>query len=81
LDPDEAAWIERLDASAQPAAFYDAWTAKEALVKTTGAGIARGLQHLTVLPREGLRVTLRNAIADDMRALTAQWLAAPRGYA
>ncbi|CAB3646825.1 4'-phosphopantetheinyl transferase Sfp [Paraburkholderia phenoliruptrix] len=81
LDPDEAAWIERLDASAQLAAFYDAWTAKEALVKTTGAGIARGLQHLTVLPREGLRVTLRNAIADDMRALAAQWLAAPRGYA
>ncbi|PTR03256.1 4'-phosphopantetheinyl transferase [Paraburkholderia sp. GV068] len=81
LDPHEAAWIERLDRSAQMAAFYDAWTAKEALVKTTGAGIARGLQHLSVLPREGQRVTLRGPIPDDMRAIAAQWIAAPRGYA
>lgn len=81
LDPDEAAWIERLAPSQQMAAFYDAWTAKEALVKTTGAGIARGLQHLTVLPREGRCVALRNTIPDDMRTLAAQWIAAPRGYA
>jgi len=81
LDPDEAAWIERLDPSAQVAAFYDAWTAKEALVKTTGAGIARGLQHLSVLPREGQRVTLRGSIPYDMRAIAAQWITAPRGYA
>jgi 4'-phosphopantetheinyl transferase len=81
LDPDEAAWIERLDSSEQMAAFYDAWTAKEALVKTTGVGITRGLQHLAVLPREGNRVTLRNAIAHDMREIAAQWIEAPHGYA
>jgi 4'-phosphopantetheinyl transferase len=81
LDPKEVVWIEGLDAARQTAAFYDAWVAKEALVKTTGAGITRGLQHLTVLPRESMRVTLRNQIPDDMREVDARWLAAPDGYA
>ena len=81
LDPTEAAWIEHLDAGQQTTAFYDAWVAKEALVKTTGAGITRGLQHLTVLPRENKRVTLRKQIPDDMRDVAAQWLAAPDTYA
>ncbi|CAB3732955.1 4'-phosphopantetheinyl transferase family protein [Paraburkholderia rhynchosiae] len=81
LDPGEAAWIERLDASEQTNAFYDAWTAKEALVKATGAGITRGLHHLAVLPRADSRVTLRHSIPDDMREIAAQWIAAPRGYA
>ena len=81
LDPSEAAWIERLDPCTQMAAFYDAWTAKEALVKTTGAGITRGLQRLVVLPREDDCVTLRNTIPDDMREIAAQWVAAPHGYA
>ncbi|EIF35078.1 phosphopantetheinyl transferase [Burkholderia sp. Ch1-1] len=81
LDPQEAAWIEGLEAGQQTAAFYDAWVAKEALVKTTGAGISRGLQRLTVLPRDSMRVTLRNQIPDDMREIGAHWLAAPRAYA
>jgi 4'-phosphopantetheinyl transferase len=81
LDPREAAWIETLGAGQRSAAFYDAWVAKEALVKTTGVGITQGLQHLTVLPRDGSRVTLRNRIPDDMRELAAQWVAAPDAYA
>ncbi|WP_144139795.1 4'-phosphopantetheinyl transferase family protein [Paraburkholderia sp. BCC1884] len=81
LDPGETAWIETLDASRQAAAFYDAWVAKEALVKTTGVGIARGLQHLTVLPREGVSAALRDPIPDDMLEVTAQWIAAPQAYA
>ncbi|PQV54088.1 4'-phosphopantetheinyl transferase superfamily protein [Paraburkholderia sp. BL21I4N1] len=80
LEPTEVAWLERRDVTQQSAAFYDAWVAKEAFVKTTGAGISRGLRHLTVLPREGSRVTLRNLIPDDMRAIAAQWIAAPDGY-
>ena len=80
LDASEAAWIEQLDAAQQISAFYDAWVAKEALVKTTGVGITRGLQHLTVLPRDGLQVTLRKQIPDDMRELAAHWIAAPEGY-
>ncbi|MGE8488549.1 MAG: 4'-phosphopantetheinyl transferase family protein [Paraburkholderia nemoris] len=81
LDASEAAWIDHLDIEAQRAAFYDAWVAKEALVKTTGVGIARGLQHLTVLPRDSAEVTLRNVIPDDMREITARWIAAPEAYA
>ncbi|RDK02771.1 4'-phosphopantetheinyl transferase family protein [Paraburkholderia lacunae] len=81
LDDSEAAWIAQLDAALQIAAFYDAWVAKEALVKTTGVGITRGLQHLTVLPRDSARVTLRNHIPDDMRAISARWIAAPEAYA
>lgn len=81
LDASEAAWIERLDAAKQRAAFYDAWVAKEALVKTTGVGITRGLQHLTVLPRHSAEVTLRNQIPADMREIAAQWVAAPDTYA
>jgi 4'-phosphopantetheinyl transferase len=81
LEAGEAAWIEQLDVAQQRAAFYDAWVAKEALVKTTGVGILRGLQHLTVLPRHGAAVSLRNRIPDDMREIAAQWLTAPGGYA
>ncbi|MFM0305425.1 4'-phosphopantetheinyl transferase superfamily protein [Paraburkholderia sediminicola] len=80
LDASEAAWIERLEVDQQLAAFYDAWVAKEALVKTTGVGITRGLQHLTVLPRDGAEVTLRNQIPEDMNDVAAQWIAAPAGY-
>jgi 4'-phosphopantetheinyl transferase len=81
LDPAEKMWIERLDITQQRAAFYDAWVAKEALVKTTGVGVVEGLQHLSVLPRDTSRVTLRNAIPDGMRAISAHWLAAPDSYA
>jgi 4'-phosphopantetheinyl transferase len=81
LDESEAAWIEHLDAAQQIAAFYDAWVAKEALVKTTGVGITRGLQHLTVLPRDSAWVTLRNHIPDNMRDISARWIEAPDAYA
>lgn len=81
LDASEAAWIERLEVTQQLAVFYDAWVAKEALVKTTGVGITLGLQHLPVLPRDSAEVTLRNAIRDEMREIAARWIAAPEGYA
>ncbi|HZZ12971.1 MAG TPA: 4'-phosphopantetheinyl transferase superfamily protein [Paraburkholderia sp.] len=81
LDASEAAWIDSLDVSAQTAAFYDAWVAKEALVKTTGAGIAQGLRRLTVLPRDGVTVKLRHHVPKAMRELSAQWIAASGAYA
>ncbi|MGF6571900.1 4'-phosphopantetheinyl transferase [Paraburkholderia sp. GAS333] len=81
LDPAEKAWIEGLEIAQQNVAFYDAWVAKEALVKTTGVGIIEGLQHLTVLPRDASRVILRNRIPHDMRVISAHWLAAPDSYA
>lgn len=81
LDASEAAWIGNLDVEEQRAAFYDAWVAKEALVKTTGVGITGGLQHLTVLPRDSAEVTLRNKISDDMHEIAARWIVAPEAYA
>ncbi|MFM0261333.1 4'-phosphopantetheinyl transferase family protein [Paraburkholderia sediminicola] len=81
LDASEAVWIDHLGIEEQRAAFYDAWVAKEALVKTTGVGITRGLQHLTVLPRDSAEVTLRNVIPDDMGEIAARWIAAPEAYA
>lgn len=81
LDASEAAWIDGLDADVRMETFYDAWVAKEALVKTTGVGISLGLQNLTVLPRDGDAVILRNRIPAGMHDLNAHWLTAPAGYA
>jgi 4'-phosphopantetheinyl transferase len=61
--------------------FYDAWVAKEALLKTPGVGVVLGLQRLTVLPRDGVRVVLRAQVPDEARDLAASWLTAPTGYA
>ncbi|MGF6773697.1 4'-phosphopantetheinyl transferase [Paraburkholderia sp. GAS199] len=81
LAADEAAWIECLAMPSRAAAFYDAWVAKEALVKTTGVGIARGLQHLSVLPRESTAFWLRAHVPEGMRDLQGCWLPAPQTYA
>ncbi|WP_144160399.1 4'-phosphopantetheinyl transferase family protein [Paraburkholderia sp. BCC1885] len=81
LSESEAVWLEQRDAGECLYCFYDAWVAKEALLKTTGVGVVRGLQRLTVLPREGSRVTLRAEVPDEARNLSASWLAAPVGYA
>ncbi|MFM0341635.1 4'-phosphopantetheinyl transferase family protein [Paraburkholderia fungorum] len=81
LAESEAAWLEGLGRAEQFTAFYEVWVAKEALVKTTGVGITRGLQKLTVLPRDGAQVRLRDHVPDDMRDLAGRWLAAPDAYA
>jgi 4'-phosphopantetheinyl transferase len=81
LAESEAAWLEGLGRAEQFAVFYELWVAKEALVKTTGVGITRGLQNLTVLPRDGAQVTLRDHVPDDMRDLAGRWIAAPDTYA
>jgi 4'-phosphopantetheinyl transferase len=77
----EVAWLDEASADQRLEHFYDAWVAKEALLKTTGVGVVRGLQRLTVLPREGTQVRLRDHVPDEARDLAATWLAAPAGYA
>lgn len=77
----EVEWLDEVPADERIEHFYDAWVAKEALLKTTGVGVVRGLQHLTVLPREGTQVSLRGQVPDEARDLAATWLAAPLGYA
>jgi 4'-phosphopantetheinyl transferase len=44
----ERAAYEALAPAAQPAAFYRAWTCKEALAKATGDGLAIGLAHYEI---------------------------------
>jgi 4'-phosphopantetheinyl transferase len=83
LTPRERAVYESLDASERRAAFYRAWTCKEALVKATGDGLAIGLDHfeVTLAPREAPRVV---AVGADTGAAAAWQLAvldAGPGYA
>ncbi|MEW6341912.1 MAG: 4'-phosphopantetheinyl transferase superfamily protein [Paraburkholderia sp.] len=81
LADSETGVLDRLDPEERLERFYDAWVAKEALLKTTGVGVVRGLQRLTVLPRDGVRVALRDDVPDEVHGLAASWLAAPAGYA
>jgi 4'-phosphopantetheinyl transferase len=54
----EAAEFSSLPREQQPAAFFNLWTRKEALLKATGEGIARSLNRVEVsfLPGEPARV-------------------------
>ena len=56
----ERAALEALagDADAVVAAFYDAWSRKEAYLKATGHGVTRGLHHfdVTLAPQEPARL-------------------------
>jgi 4'-phosphopantetheinyl transferase len=77
----ESAWLERQPAHAQTRGFFDAWAAKEALLKAVGVGVTRGLTQLAVLPRVGARVTLGGSGLADAQGFEAAWLNGPVGYA
>ncbi|WP_354683436.1 4'-phosphopantetheinyl transferase superfamily protein [Cupriavidus necator] len=49
LTPRELAWLAALHAEAWPGAFFALWTAKEAVLKALGLGIADHLQHVSVV--------------------------------
>ena len=46
--PDEIKALRALPVAAQPAAFFDCWTRKEAFVKAHGAGLSLGLETFVV---------------------------------
>jgi len=46
----ERAWLESLPPPATRHGFFTLWTAKEALLKALGVGIADHLQHVSVVP-------------------------------
>ena len=79
----EAAEFFRLEQEQQPAAFFNLWTRKEALLKATGEGIAHSLNRVEVsfLPGEPARV--RSLPAERWAA--CEWslvdLALSPGYA
>jgi 4'-phosphopantetheinyl transferase len=68
------------DESARSAAFFDCWTAKEAVLKAHGDGIGGGaiaMDRFPVLPRDGVRY----ALTRDAGVFEAVALHAPAGYA
>ncbi len=54
--PEEVAALAAQSAAARSAAFLQLWTAKEAVLKATGRGIAFGLQRLHVVSGRALRL-------------------------
>jgi 4'-phosphopantetheinyl transferase len=67
-------------------AFYDVWTAKEALLKALGIGIAMGMTWFSVLggKRDEPLVSVTCKHSGSAYALTefdAAWCIAPTGYA
>jgi 4'-phosphopantetheinyl transferase len=75
--------FRRVSTEQKPAAFFNLWTRKEALLKATGEGITRSLNLVEVsfLPGEPARLL---AISDDAKAAEA-WrlkeLAPAKGFA
>ncbi|MDR5783279.1 4'-phosphopantetheinyl transferase superfamily protein [Caballeronia sp. LZ065] len=72
--------IETLPEAARHGAFFDCWTAKEAVLKAQGVGIGGGwigLKGFSVLPRKGLR----HAVSPEAGGFSAVALDAPSGYA
>lgn len=89
--PREIAYLESLPEGARSDAFYDAWTAKEALVKALGTGISLsgGIVGFEVLGGErGVGRAPRVRLVDPsmfgdagVAAYEALWCPAPEGYA
>jgi 4'-phosphopantetheinyl transferase len=72
--------VASMPPAVQAEAFFDCWTAKEALLKAHGTGMGLGavrMDAFAVLPREGARY----ALSREAGAFGAAALAAPSGYA
>lgn len=87
--PHDRMIVEALPPHAQLDAFFDVWTAKEALLKAIGVGIAGGLDRFSVLSEARraplLRHTEHNAHKAPISPLPlhdyeAYWCDAPSGY-
>lgn len=76
--PEEVAMLAACPAAARSAAFLDLWTAKEAVLKATGRGIAFGLHRLRVTRGNALQLTWLDG--DDAAAWQLQRLQLDPGY-
>ncbi len=81
LSKAEIEWLKGLDAANSQHAFFDAWVAKEALLKAAGVGISEHLTQLTVLPRGVLEHVPHASRPPAVQSLDAAWTQAPQGYA
>lgn len=84
--PHDEAHVAALPAHLRVDAFYDAWTAKEALLKALGIGIGRGMTWFSVLGgklNEPLVRTIdrRERGETTLANFDAVWCVAPYGYA
>lgn len=66
----EAAWLEAQERAARSAAFLRLWTAKEAVLKAHGRGLAFGLHRLAFDERDGHLVLVE---ADPALGDPTQW--------
>lgn len=71
---DETVALAALPATARDAAFLDLWTAKEAVLKALGRGLAFGLDRLSIV-RTADRLILQRLEGDDVDAWQLQRLA------
>ncbi len=90
FSPDETAALEALPEGQRDRAFLELWTAKEAVLKALGRGLAFGLHRLSILGPSELPVLLRldgyeadqwqlhRLILDDAHVGTLAWQGAPR---
>ena len=74
---------EAPDGAARDARFLDVWTAKEALLKAEGSGIADGIAGFSVLSADARspRVGGDGAMAARLAGFAAAWLRAIPGHA
>lgn len=84
--PHDEAHVSKMPTHQRLDAFYDVWTAKEALLKALGSGVVDGLTWFSVLggKREAPYVQLLDPRTDNPSDLTrfdAAWCTAPLGYA
>jgi 4'-phosphopantetheinyl transferase len=72
----ESALFQGLPAAEKPAAFFNLWTRKEALLKATGDGITGGLNRVevTFLASETARLLALNGVAADAEPWTLEAL-------
>lgn len=90
FSPDESAALEALPADQRDRAFLELWTAKEAVLKALGRGLAFGLNRLSIAGAPDLPVLhrleghetdqwqLRRLSLDDQHVGTLAWRGAPR---
>jgi 4'-phosphopantetheinyl transferase len=88
--PDEAGWLASLSADVQGDAFLSLWTAKEAVLKALGRGLAFGLHRLRIgltshvpellwLEGDDARAWQLHALAlDDEHVAALAWRGPPR---
>lgn len=90
FSPDETAALEALPADQRDRAFLELWTAKEAVLKALGRGLAFGLHRLSIAGPSDLPVLhrlegyeaeqwqLHRLILDDAHIGTLAWQGSPR---